>query len=51
MPSRFICIFYCFSPVNSYVSVTGLSGVFSSGGLYYPIVRLRAAGDVVEVVP
>ncbi|MCX8052685.1 MAG: hypothetical protein N3B12_02670, partial [Armatimonadetes bacterium] len=37
--------------VGSYVSVTGLSGVFSSGGLYYPIMRPRAQGDISVVVP
>ncbi|MGC8861451.1 MAG: hypothetical protein ACP5R5_01605 [Armatimonadota bacterium] len=37
--------------VGSYVSVTGLCGVFSSGGHYYPILRPRAPGDVVQVIP
>lgn len=38
-------------PDDSYVSVTGLSGVFSVGGLYYPIIRLRNAADMVQVWP
>ena len=38
-------------PDDSYVSVTGLSGVFSSGGLYYPIIRLRSSNDITQFAP
>lgn len=38
-------------PDDSYVSVTGLCGVFSGSGLYYPIIRLRNADDLVIVAP
>lgn len=38
-------------PVGSYASVTGPIGVFSSGGIYYPIVRLRASTDLVPFAP
>lgn len=38
-------------PENSYVLVTGLSGVFSRGGQYYPIIRLRSPGDLVQIAP
>ena len=38
-------------PQGSYVSVTGLSGVFSSNTLYYPIIRLRSSSDVVQIGP
>lgn len=38
-------------PDDSYVSVTGLVGVFSSGGLYYPIIRLRTTSDITQFAP
>lgn len=36
-------------PDDSYVCVTGICGTFSSGGLYYPIIRLRNQDDLVTV--
>jgi len=38
-------------PDGSCVAVTGLSGVFASGGLYYPIIRLRSASDITQFAP
>ncbi len=38
-------------PVDSWVGVTGLSGVFSSGGSYYPIVRVRKQSDITPFSP
>lgn len=37
--------------LGSYVSVTGISGSFQVGDVYYPIIRLRNAADVVVISP
>jgi hypothetical protein len=38
-------------PDGSYVAVTGLSGVFSSSNLYYPVIRLRSSNDITQFAP
>lgn len=46
------CLFGITMPADdSYVCVTGISGVFPVGGLHYPIIRLRNQNDLVTVSP